>query len=153
MGTDFFWQDGPCRFISKGFVAHDGILLLPPCKIARCRVVVNLWAKRSGGLDFSKPPTDNVNWAHKTTCPTTVFFFPRYEGQDGFIYYFDCFKLLCPNSLFNDYIGTYPGHDTHSKQNPFIDNLHGFQYFSISGKEIEILNCFEPQQAHRHNGK
>ena len=42
--------------MSKKIIVHGSILLLPPRQIAKCRVVVNLWTRRSGGLDFSKPP-------------------------------------------------------------------------------------------------
>ena len=60
--------------MSKKFVAHGGILLVPPCQIARCRVVVSLWTKRSGGLDFSKPLLDIQSKRTKPTCPATAFF-------------------------------------------------------------------------------
>ena len=46
--------------MSKYFVVHGGILLLPPYQIARYRVVVNLSTKRSGGSE-SKPPQSKID--------------------------------------------------------------------------------------------
>ncbi len=66
--------------MSKNFVVHGGILLLPPCQIARYRVVVNLWAKRNGGLDFSKPPLGYVERAHKINLPGNGFFLSTSGG-------------------------------------------------------------------------
>ena len=65
--------------MSKGFVAHGGILLLPSCQFARCLLVVNLWTKRSGGLDYSKPPL--VVWVCQKGCCTTAFFFLPSPGS------------------------------------------------------------------------
>ena len=40
------------------------------------------------------PPGENVNCAHKATCPATVFFFSRLSGQIKYI-----FILLTPQSI------------------------------------------------------
>ena len=64
---------------------HGGILLLPPCQIAKCRGVVGFQTKRNGGSVF-EPPLGYVDERTKLTCPATVFFFPRRAGQAGIIY-------------------------------------------------------------------
>ena len=60
----FFWRITYCY-------SHGGSLRGPPIL---CR------AKKSGGLDFSKPPLGYIEWAHKLNLPATVFFFPRRAG-------------------------------------------------------------------------
>ena len=54
---------------------------------------------------------ENPFWAHKATCPATVFFFPRLAGQDRLAYsvlvllLFDCLfqpvKTLIADDVFN----------------------------------------------------
>ena len=89
--------------MSKGFVAHGGILLLPPCQIARCRVVVNLWAKRSGGLDFSKPPL-KLYFEHRNWSAQRRFFLfcRRADRLYIWLYQYCKIELLqnCPNAHF-----------------------------------------------------
>ena len=76
-GTGFFWQVNSCRIMSKPSVLHGGSLLKPP------RVVILIGAWRTAALKcISKPPPgENVNCAHKATCPATVFSFPVRRGR------------------------------------------------------------------------
>lgn len=74
--------------MSKDFVVHGGVLLLPPCQIARYRVVVSLWTKRSGGLDFLKTAAGIcILSARKQPALQRFFSFP--VGRGRMTSYFD----------------------------------------------------------------
>ena len=49
--------------MSKDFVMHCGITLLPPFQMTKCRVVVGFFAKANGGSNLEPPFRRRVNRA------------------------------------------------------------------------------------------
>ena len=74
---------------------HGGFLRKPP---------ILRRAKRSGGLDFSKPPLGYVNERTKSACPATFFFFPRRAGQAYLWYCFSFPALLLHFDILSQWI-------------------------------------------------